>query len=78
MKFSTTLSLALLASLGAAAAIPQPEAQEKKVISYGALNRNNVPCSRRGASYQNCRAGAKANDYSRGCSTGTRCNREGK
>ncbi|KAH1138342.1 hypothetical protein GYH30_028066 [Glycine max] len=26
-----------------------------KYISYGALQRNTVPCSRRGASYYNCR-----------------------
>ncbi|KAF7137873.1 hypothetical protein RHSIM_Rhsim07G0187600 [Rhododendron simsii] len=44
-----------------------------KYISYGALSRNTVPCSRRGASYYNCRAGAQANPYSRGCSTITRC-----
>ncbi|KAK7284373.1 hypothetical protein RJT34_19118 [Clitoria ternatea] len=39
-----------------------------KYISYGALQRNTVPCSRRGASYYNCRPGAQANPYSRGCS----------
>ncbi|XP_051209666.1 uncharacterized protein [Lolium perenne] len=37
-------------------------------ISYGALRRDNVPCSVRGASYYNCRAGAQANPYTRGCS----------
>ncbi|CAM8942683.1 unnamed protein product [Rhodiola kirilowii] len=42
-------------------------------ISYGALNRNRVPCSRRGASYYNCQAGAQANPYRRGCSAITRC-----
>ncbi|XP_061357455.1 rapid alkalinization factor [Gastrolobium bilobum] len=42
-------------------------------ISYGALQRNTVPCSRRGASYYNCRPGAQANPYSRGCSAITRC-----
>ncbi|KAF1879071.1 hypothetical protein Lal_00047743 [Lupinus albus] len=42
-------------------------------ISYGALRRNSVPCSRRGASYYNCRTGAEANPYSRGCSAITRC-----
>ncbi|KAH6772517.1 ralf-like 33 [Perilla frutescens var. hirtella] len=45
----------------------------RRYISYGALQRNNVPCSRRGASYYNCRPGAQANPYSRGCSTVTRC-----
>ncbi|OIW17492.1 hypothetical protein TanjilG_22604 [Lupinus angustifolius] len=42
-------------------------------ISYGALQRNTVPCSRRGASYYNCRTGAQANPYRRGCSAITRC-----
>ncbi|XP_072994081.1 protein RALF-like 33 [Typha latifolia] len=42
-------------------------------ISYGALRRDSVPCSRRGASYYNCRPGAQANPYSRGCSAITRC-----
>lgn len=44
-----------------------------KYISYGALQRNTVPCSQRGASYYNCRPGAEANPYNRGCSTITRC-----
>ena len=47
----------------------------RRYISYGALRRNTVPCSRRGASYYNCRAGAQANPYSRGCSAITRCRR---
>ncbi|XP_010269500.2 PREDICTED: rapid alkalinization factor-like [Nelumbo nucifera] len=42
-------------------------------ISYGALQRNTVPCSRRGASYYNCKPGAQANPYNRGCSAITRC-----
>ncbi|KAK4802889.1 hypothetical protein SAY86_001092 [Trapa natans] len=42
-------------------------------ISYGALRRNTVPCSQRGASYYNCRIGAASNPYTRGCSTITRC-----
>ncbi|KAM0954362.1 putative rapid ALkalinization Factor [Dioscorea sansibarensis] len=42
-------------------------------ISYGALRRDTIPCSRRGASYYNCRAGAEANPYSRGCSAITQC-----
>lgn len=42
-------------------------------ISYGALRRGTVPCNRRGASYYNCRPGAQANPYSRGCSRITRC-----
>ncbi|CAN4111101.1 unnamed protein product [Withania somnifera] len=45
----------------------------KKYISYGALQKNSVPCSRRGASYYNCKPGAQANPYTRGCSKITRC-----
>ncbi|ONI04423.1 hypothetical protein PRUPE_6G321200 [Prunus persica] len=44
-----------------------------KYISYGAMQRNTVPCSRRGASYYNCQPGAQSNPYSRGCSAITRC-----
>ncbi|KAK6930159.1 Rapid ALkalinization Factor [Dillenia turbinata] len=47
----------------------------RRYISYGALGRNSVPCSRRGASYYNCRPGAQANPYTRGCSAITRCRR---
>ncbi|KAJ0253134.1 hypothetical protein HA466_0122120 [Hirschfeldia incana] len=47
----------------------------KKYVSYGAMRKNSVPCSRRGASYYNCQRGAQANPYSRGCSTITRCRR---
>ncbi|KAG0483467.1 hypothetical protein HPP92_011551 [Vanilla planifolia] len=42
-------------------------------ISYDALKRGSVPCSRRGASYYNCRAGGEANPYNRGCSAITQC-----
>ncbi|XP_074589348.1 protein RALF-like 33 [Curcuma longa] len=42
-------------------------------ISYGALRRDTTPCSRRGASYYNCRPGAQANPYSRSCSAITQC-----
>uniref|UniRef100_A0A7N1A2D9 Uncharacterized protein n=1 Tax=Kalanchoe fedtschenkoi TaxID=63787 RepID=A0A7N1A2D9_KALFE len=42
-------------------------------ISYSALQRNTVPCSRKGSSYYNCQAGASANPYSRGCSAITQC-----
>ncbi|XP_042516653.1 protein RALF-like 33 [Macadamia integrifolia] len=44
-----------------------------RYISYGALKRNSVPCSRRGASYYNCKRGAQANPYRRGCNRITRC-----
>uniref|UniRef100_A0A0D9VTX3 Rapid alkalinization factor 1 n=1 Tax=Leersia perrieri TaxID=77586 RepID=A0A0D9VTX3_9ORYZ len=42
-------------------------------ISYAALMRNSVPCSLPGASYYNCRPGADANPYTRGCSAITQC-----
>ncbi|ONM60708.1 Rapid alkalinization factor [Zea mays] len=42
-------------------------------ISYAALSRDSTPCSQRGASYYNCRPGAEANPYSRGCDAITRC-----
>ncbi|CAL5194455.1 unnamed protein product [Lathyrus oleraceus] len=44
-----------------------------KYISYRALQRNTVPCSHKGASYYNCKPGAEANPYTRGCTTITRC-----
>ncbi|KAI7725975.1 hypothetical protein M8C21_030194 [Ambrosia artemisiifolia] len=50
-------------------------ATRRRYISYGALSKNNVPCSRRGASYYNCRSGGQANPYTRGCSAITRCRR---
>jgi Rapid ALkalinization Factor (RALF) len=42
-------------------------------ISYGALQADSTPCSVRGASYYNCRPGASANPYDRGCSAITQC-----
>ncbi|XP_022777090.1 rapid alkalinization factor-like [Durio zibethinus] len=42
-------------------------------ISYGALEKNTVPCSRRGVSNENCQPRAEANPYNRGCSEITRC-----
>ncbi|KAJ8749603.1 hypothetical protein K2173_026252 [Erythroxylum novogranatense] len=42
-------------------------------ISYGALQRNTVPCSKRGASYYNCQPGSEANPYNRGCTSISRC-----
>jgi len=44
-------------------------------ISYGALRANNVPCSRRGSSYYNCRSTSQANPYKRRCTQVTRCAR---
>ncbi|KAM7469762.1 hypothetical protein LguiA_007945 [Lonicera macranthoides] len=36
-------------------------------ISYGAIDRDIVPCSRRGDSSKNCQPEAQAHIYSRGC-----------
>ncbi|KAK3033309.1 hypothetical protein RJ639_033777 [Escallonia herrerae] len=45
-------------------------------ISHGALERDNVPCSRPGNSYYNCAAvSGQANPYQRGCSVITQCAR---
>ncbi|KAI4312202.1 hypothetical protein MLD38_037041 [Melastoma candidum] len=50
-------------------------AAARRYISYGALKRNSVPCSRRGQSYYNCNRMKKANPYKRGCSVITHCKR---
>ncbi|KAI3708385.1 hypothetical protein L2E82_37554 [Cichorium intybus] len=42
-------------------------------ISYGAMQKNNVPCSQRGQSYYDCNSKGQANPYSRGCNIITRC-----
>ncbi|MCL7037047.1 hypothetical protein MKW94_002411 [Papaver nudicaule] len=44
-----------------------------KYISYESLKKNTVPCSQKGASYYNCKPGAQANPYTRGCSAITKC-----
>ncbi|KAF9608422.1 hypothetical protein IFM89_009788 [Coptis chinensis] len=44
-------------------------------ISYGALERDFVPCTNRGASYYNCQSASLANPYSRGCTKITHCQR---
>ncbi|EMT67457.1 hypothetical protein FOC4_g10005547 [Fusarium odoratissimum] len=68
MKFSIiTLSLITLASAAPAA---KPQSGE---ISYGALNRDHIPCSVKGASAANCRPGAEANPYNRGCNAIEKC-----
>ncbi|MCL7032438.1 hypothetical protein MKW94_028697 [Papaver nudicaule] len=40
----------------------------RRHISYGALNRNQVPCSRHGSSYYGCTRATRANPYRIGCS----------
>ncbi|KAK1390101.1 Rapid ALkalinization Factor [Heracleum sosnowskyi] len=47
----------------------------KRYISYDALRKNSVPCSRRGQSYYNCQQSGRANPYRRGCTVATRCAR---
>ncbi len=84
--FLGALSLAALAgSAHAAAPAPAPlsRAEMTKVrgeggdfISYGSLNKNKVPCSKKGSSHTNCEPGAEANPWTRGCSKITRCARQ--
>ncbi|GMH24275.1 hypothetical protein Nepgr_026118 [Nepenthes gracilis] len=50
-------------------------AAQKGFISYAALKRNSIPCSRRGHSYYNCQGNVKANPYRRGCTAITHCKR---
>ncbi|MCL7039055.1 hypothetical protein MKW94_009001 [Papaver nudicaule] len=47
----------------------------RRHISYGALKRNQVPCSRRGSSYYGCTRATRANPYRRGCTRITHCAR---
>ncbi|KAI3961653.1 hypothetical protein MKW92_015502 [Papaver armeniacum] len=44
-----------------------------KYVSYESLKKNTTPCSKRGASYYNCKNGAQANSYTRGCSKLSKC-----
>lgn len=48
---------------------------QSRYIGYGALQRDNVPCSVRGNSYYNCNSHEQANPYSRSCSRITHCAR---
>ncbi|KAH6557894.1 hypothetical protein KP509_1Z087700 [Ceratopteris richardii] len=45
-------------------------------ISYSALSKNNVPCSKSGASYYNCGQSSSANVYTRACTKITQCQRD--
>ncbi|XP_077252598.1 rapid alkalinization factor-like [Tasmannia lanceolata] len=49
---------------------------QKKYISYESLKKDEVPCSRPGASYYNCHGLSKANPYTRGCEFITGCARD--
>ncbi|KAH6785535.1 ralf-like 33 [Perilla frutescens var. hirtella] len=44
-------------------------------ISYGALQRDSIPCNVRGNSYYNCHSNQQANPYSRSCTKITYCAR---
>ncbi|GAB4849502.1 hypothetical protein Ancab_004296 [Ancistrocladus abbreviatus] len=44
-------------------------------ISYSALKKNSIPCSRRGMSYYNCRQNIPVNPYRRACTAITLCKR---
>ncbi|KAL5224425.1 hypothetical protein ABZP36_011064 [Zizania latifolia] len=55
------------------AAPPAVNATTSGYIGYGALLADRVPCTLRGASYYNCKPGAEANPYTRGCSAITQC-----
>lgn len=50
--------------------------KKKFYISWQAMSRNNVPCSKRGFSYYNCGRTTLANPYTRGCTKITRCDRD--
>ncbi|XP_058096227.1 protein RALF-like 19 [Magnolia sinica] len=51
-------------------------AVQKKYISYDLLKKDEVPCSRPGASYYDCHELGKANPYQRGCTVITGCARD--
>ncbi|EGG07654.1 uncharacterized protein MELLADRAFT_31548, partial [Melampsora larici-populina 98AG31] len=43
-------------------------------LSYEGLTRNDIPCSKKGTSAQNCQQpGTSANPYTRGCNKIDRC-----
>ncbi|XP_023531888.1 protein RALF-like 4 [Cucurbita pepo subsp. pepo] len=47
----------------------------KRVLSYYALSKNNIPCGRRGTSYYDCKKRRRINPYRRGCAAITGCAR---
>ncbi|KAK6151750.1 hypothetical protein DH2020_014385 [Rehmannia glutinosa] len=49
--------------------------QQSGYISYGALERDSVPCNVRGNSYYNCNSDEQANPYHRACTRITHCAR---
>ncbi|XP_068655467.1 rapid alkalinization factor-like [Aristolochia californica] len=49
---------------------------QKRYISYGSLQKDQVPCSTPGAPYYNCRSHGRGVGYSRGCEVITGCGRD--
>ncbi|KAH8621973.1 hypothetical protein IG631_23368 [Alternaria alternata] len=72
MYIPQVILIAILAATTAA------QTGEITFISYDALQKNGVPCSRRGPTINNCyRSGTvPGNEYTRGCSTITLCARD--
>ncbi|KAL1642214.1 hypothetical protein SLS58_005554 [Diplodia intermedia] len=70
------LDLTILAALGLVAGAT---AQHVQFISYDAMRRNTVPCSKRIAGQpDNClKPGTPAHEYTRGCTVVARCARTG-
>jgi len=56
--------------------LQQQAGERPRYISYEFLRADVVPCSRPGIPYYNCHAMPRANPYSRGCLTITRCARD--
>lgn len=78
MNITKTLSLAFAMIGGALVLTPSSteaasNAKSGQHISYDALKKGGIPCSKRGASAKNCRVGEPANPYKRGCNKITRC-----
>jgi hypothetical protein len=76
-KIITSASLAFAILGGAIALAPTSahSAGKGKFIDYRTLERNRIPCSKRGQSFNNCKVGGEANPYKRGCSDASRCAR---
>ncbi|XP_026440313.1 protein RALF-like 4 [Papaver somniferum] len=49
--------------------------QPKRHISYDAIKKDWIPCSKRGRSYYDCTKASQANPYNRGCTVATHCAR---
>nr|GMC71361.1 rapid alkalinization factor-like [Ipomoea batatas] len=49
-----------------------------RYLSYSVLQKDKIPCGRRGPSYYNCHIHRPIRPYSRGCSRFTRCGGRGR